>query len=52
MTGSEFAETLREGADLLNALADIVEKRFGGEGIDVALGDAGIALKAAISALS
>jgi hypothetical protein len=27
MTGSEFAETLRQAAELLSTLADIVEKR-------------------------
>jgi hypothetical protein len=49
MSGSEFAETLRDAADVLSALADAVEKRMGGEDIDAVMANAAAALQAALS---
>jgi hypothetical protein len=51
MSGSEFAETLREAAEALSALADFIEKRFGGDDVDVVLTDAATTLKATLSGL-
>jgi hypothetical protein len=49
MTGSEVACTLREAAEALSALADIIESRIGGDDIDAVIAKAAMALQAALS---
>jgi hypothetical protein len=48
MSGSEFAETLREAAEVLSVLADVVEKRMGSDDIDAVMAKAALALQAAL----
>jgi hypothetical protein len=52
VSGSEFAETLREAADVLSALADAVEKRMGSENIDAVMANSAAALQAVLSGIS
>lgn len=49
MTKGEFAQTLREAADVLSALADVVEERMGDDDIDAVMAKAAMALQAALS---
>ncbi len=46
--GSYFAQTLREAAEILSALADVVEKRTGGDDVDAVMADAAMPLQAAL----
>jgi predicted aconitase len=48
MTKGEFAQTLREAAEVLSALADVVEERMGDNDIDAVMANAAIALQAAL----
>lgn len=48
MTKGEFAQTLREAAEVLSALADVVEERMGDDDIDAVMANAAIALQAAL----
>jgi|EndMetStandDraft_8_1072994.scaffolds.fasta_scaffold1443221_1 hypothetical protein len=48
MTKGEFAQTLREAAEVLSALADAVEERMGDDDIDAVMANAAIALQAAL----
>jgi hypothetical protein len=48
MTKGEFAQTLREAAEVLSALADLVEERMGDDDIDAVMANAAIALQAAL----
>jgi hypothetical protein len=48
MTTCEFAQTLREAAEVLIALADVVEEQLGDDDIDAAMANAAIDLQAAL----
>ena len=50
MTKGEFAQTLREAAEVLSALADVVEERMADDDIDAVMANAAIALQAALPA--
>jgi hypothetical protein len=49
MTGSEFAQTLREAAEVLSVLADVVEKRMGGDDVDAVMANAAMVLQETLS---
>lgn len=49
MSGSEFAETLREAAEVLSVLADVVEKRMGGDDVDAVMANAAMVLQETLS---
>jgi hypothetical protein len=48
MTTCEFAQTLREAAEVLSALADVVEEQMDDDDIDAVMANAAIDLQAAL----
>jgi hypothetical protein len=48
MTVCEFAQTLREAAEVLSALADVVEEQMGDDDIDAVMANAAMDLQAAL----
>jgi hypothetical protein len=48
MTTGEFAQTLREAAEVLTALADVIEERMNDDDIDAVMTNAAIDLHAAL----